>query len=119
MKPLKNFYAFLAACLSLILLLSPSISRAQMEVGVMGVYQNGKEVGRIYVPPRNAKDNTYVEHWVLYPGYLYPGKKRPGFETLIVPLHESFSSLSAFKNSLVLEPGSRIIEVLSHESKIQ
>ncbi|NOU13305.1 MAG: hypothetical protein HOO92_04960 [Methylococcaceae bacterium] len=83
----------------------------------MVIHQNDKEVGRIYVPPRHAKPDTYVEHWVLYPGYVYPSNKRPGLKTIIVPLEESFSSLSSFKNSLFLQPGSRLIEVLSHETK--
>lgn len=118
MKLLKTLCK-LGACLSLALLLLPAIARAQLEVGVMGIYQNGQEVGRIYVPSRGAKDDTYVEHWVLYPGYVYPSKHRPGLETLIVPLEETFASLADFKNSLKLEPGSRTIEVLAHETQLK
>ncbi len=109
----------LFAGLSLAMLLAPTVSQAQMEVGVMGVYQNGKEVGRIYVPARGAKDETYAEHWVLYSDYVYPSKHRMGLETVIVPLDERVESLAAFKKGLAAEAGAKYIDVLSHESKLK
>lgn len=116
---LSRILRYLTASLSLALLLLPALARAQLEVGVMGIYQNGKEVGRIYVPNRGAKDETYVEHWVLFPGYVYPSKHRPGLETLIVPLEESAESLADFKKNQAAQPGVRFVEVLSHETELK
>ncbi|CAH1196992.1 conserved exported hypothetical protein [Candidatus Nitrotoga sp. BS] len=119
MKSQKTLSWLLASCLAIPLLCLSKASQAQLEVGVMGIYQNGKEVGRIYVPPRHAKDDTYAEHWVLYPDYLYPSKYRPGLETVLVPMGESFSSREDFDKSFVAEPGSKIVDVLAHESKLK
>lgn len=116
MKSFKNINLITAIAFSGVLFLLPAQSQAQLEVGVMGIYQNGKEVGKIYVPPRNSKDITYAEHWVLYPNYIYPSKKIPGFETVIIPLREAFSSLAEFQKNIRFEPGTRTIEVLSHET---
>lgn len=113
----KRFAAALVLSMALTLNSAPSL--AQLEHGVMGLFQNGKEVGRIYVPARHSHDDTYVEYWFLYPNYVYPGKDLPGFETVIVPLAEKFSSLAAFRNSMQFEPGTRSIKVLSHETLTQ
>jgi hypothetical protein len=103
----------------LALSLSPAPALAQMERGVMGIFQNGKEVGRIYVPARNAKADTYAEYWFLYPDYVYPGQDRPGLETVIVPLKEDFPSLVEFRKTMKFMPGTRAIQVLSHETGLQ
>ena len=117
MKSFKNIKLIAAIAFSGTLIFLPAQSQAQMEVGVMGIYQNGKEVGKIYVPPRSPKDVTYAEHWVLYPDYIYPSKNIPGFETVIIPLKEGFSSLAEFQKNTRLEPGTRSIEVLSQETR--
>src|SRR2546422_759985 len=35
------------------------------------IYESGKMVGVIYVPDRASKE-LYIEHWVLFPNYVYP-----------------------------------------------
>jgi hypothetical protein len=109
---------YLSIALSMTLSLFPTPAFAQMERGVMGIFQNGKEVGRIYVPARNSKADTYAEYWFLYPDYVYPGTQRPGLETLIVPLGEDFASLVEFRKTMKFAPGTRSIQVLSHETRI-
>lgn len=91
---------------------------AQMERGIMGIFQNGKEVGRIYVPDRSAKADRYSEYWFLYPNYIYPSQSLPGFETVIIPLPEKATSLAEFRKTQKFAPGTRSIKVLSQEAQI-
>lgn len=116
---LSNIFGTLAAAFALTALLAPQTALAQLESGIMAIYQNGKEVGRIYVPGRAAKADTYVEHWLLYPNYTYPGRRRPALETVIVPLDDVAASLTEFKQSAGAEPGSKLIQVLSHETDVE
>ena len=47
---------------------------AQLDPGSYVVRQNGIQVGVIFVAPRYPEAIQYVEHWVLYDNYVYPGK---------------------------------------------
>ena len=49
-------------------------AHAQIDPGDFIIRQNGIQVGVIYVPQRDPDMTTYVEHWVLYDNYVYPGK---------------------------------------------
>jgi hypothetical protein len=45
---------------------------AQLDPGNFDILQHGQKVGEIFVPARETKQTKYVEHWVLFPGYVYP-----------------------------------------------
>jgi len=47
------------------------------------IYQNERQVGEIYSPGNDIKATRYVEHWVLYDGYVYPGKDQKQAPTMI------------------------------------
>lgn len=107
----------LLVCVVLMQIFSAPAS-AQMERGIMGIFQNGKEVGRIYVPARSAKADRYSEYWFLYPDYVYPSQSLPGLETVIIPLPEKAASLAEFRKTRKFAPGTRSVKVLSQESQI-
>jgi hypothetical protein len=50
---------------------------AQLDPGNFEIRQNGRKVGEIFVPARAAEATSYVEHWVLFDGYVYPGEDSP------------------------------------------
>ncbi len=39
------------------------------------ILQDGKEVGEIYVPPRDLDDKVYIEYWYLGEKYVYPDRE--------------------------------------------
>ena len=39
------------------------------------LYEADNKVGEVYVPARDTHANYYLEHWVLFPNYVYPGPK--------------------------------------------
>lgn len=49
---------------------------AQLDPGNYDIRQHGRTVGEIYVPDRAEGATTYVEHWVLFRGYVYPSSRR-------------------------------------------
>ena len=55
----------------------------QVPVDAAILFQRDKVVGEIYSPGTDIKATQYVEHWVLYDGYIYPGKNHPGVVTTI------------------------------------
>lgn len=49
---------------------------AQLDPGNFNIIQNAKTVGEIFVPQRKTGQINYVEHWVLFPDYVYPASNR-------------------------------------------
>ena len=108
-RPLKRFAAVLAllACVG-------SMAIAQAPPGLFKIYQNGVEVGEIYTP-QCASRSLYVEHWILYPNYVYPNA-RNGIKTEIVPdADASYASEADFFARAPFGPGYRYVHVTSED----
>jgi hypothetical protein len=60
-----------------------TLAFAQIDPGFSAIYQNGVQVGEIYVPACTDQ-GLYAEHWILYPNYVYVGQG--GAEIKIVPV---------------------------------
>jgi hypothetical protein len=58
----------------------PNATRAQLDPGIKIIYQYNAAsrekviAGEIYVPPYEPGTTNYVEHWVLFANYIYPGR---------------------------------------------
>lgn len=66
-----------------------------------GIYQNEELVGEIMRVDDDP--NEYVEHWVLYPEYVY------GEELTIVPSQTYYGSLDGFFDRVPWAAGSRYV----------
>lgn len=51
----------------------------QLDPGMKGevfdLYESGNKVGEVYIPYRPAGTTRWVEHWVMFPNYVYPSPK--------------------------------------------
>jgi hypothetical protein len=74
------------------------------------ILQNGIRVGELYVPEREHGSTRYVEHWVLYNSYVYPGKDRPELKTEIRVAQKSrYESEADFFARVPFGPGFRYV----------
>lgn len=79
------------------------------------IYQSGQIAGVIYVPDRASRE-LYIEHWVLFPNYVYPSA-RSGASISIVPnpaVH--LANEQQFFRWTPFGPGYRYVEVTAHDT---
>ena len=97
--------------------ISTSVAFAQFDPGDCRIYQNGVQVGEIHVPGK-ASQSLYVEHWVLYPNYVYPNG-RNGIQTEFVPgTTSSCASEADFFARAPFGPGYRYVRVTSNDTDL-
>ena len=96
----------------------PPAAKAQIGPDVkVYLYENGVRVGEIYVPDRAADQSQYLEHWVLYPNYMYPGPKFIGaLEIVPSPTEPPYASEQDFFRRVPFGPGYKYIRVTAQES---
>ena len=74
----------------------------------IAIIQDGEVVGEIYrIDP---DPDHYVEHWVLYPGYVYPDAES-GVITELRPGYRTYRNLDDFYARVPFEKGSRYVKV--------
>jgi hypothetical protein len=111
---LKMTLSFMAiALVALTIAKASAIStRAQLDPGDFVILQNGVQVGEIYVPERAPRATQYVEHWVLYNGYVYPSKDHSELKTEIrVARKSGYQSEADFFARAPFGPGFRYVRV--------
>ena len=89
---------------------------AQLDPGDYVIYQNGRIVGEIYVPARDAKATLYTEHWVLSPDYQYPNARNQVKMEITPAVGQMYSSERDFFNRVRFTPGSRYVQVISNDT---
>jgi hypothetical protein len=72
------------------------------------IYERGELVGEIYRD--DISPDKYVEHWVLYPGYVYPSPEN-GLSAQIVPGGPEYRDHVDFLSRVHWAPGSRYVRV--------
>lgn len=92
--------------------------KAQVDPGVrLYLYENGIRVGEIYAPDRTAGAIEYVEDWVLYPNYLYPGPQFIGALQIVPsPTERPYASEADFFQRVPFAAGSKYIRVFAQEA---
>lgn len=80
------------------------------------VFQNGIKVGEIFIPMRPKEAQEYLEHWILYPGYIYPGSYHPEASFTVKLGKVNYASAGDFFSRAPFPEGSRYIRVHSAES---
>jgi len=117
----KNLWKCVLAGLALALItaaiLAPT-AKAQLDAGNrIYLYENGVRVGEVYVPYRAPGQTQYVEDWVLYPNYMYPGPRFIGTLQIVPsPTEQPYASEQDFFQRVPFTTGSKYIRVLAQES---
>jgi hypothetical protein len=88
---------------------------AQIDVGYFEVFQNGVKAGEICVPPRDVEAVNYVEHWVLFNNYVYPGRD-PELVTTIKVARRGYANEADFFARVPWGPGFRYVRVDSTDT---
>lgn len=79
------------------------------------LYESGYLVGQIYVPERDPNARRYLEHWVLFPNYHYPGRRFIN-SLLVAPVQGSgYSNEAEFFEKVEFPERSKYIEVTVEE----
>lgn len=78
--------------------------------------ENDRRVGEVFVPTRALGDTEYLEHWVLYPGYAYPGRQYLRGLTIQPAIFEKpYRDLNDFLTQVPWKRGSKYIKVRARE----
>jgi hypothetical protein len=103
--------ALLVIVLSTFALSPAKPSRAQLDpIGGYEILQKGIKVGEIYVPKRDLGAIKYVEHWVLFANYVYPGRNADLLTTIGIGPN-SYESEADFFARVSWGPGFRYVRV--------
>lgn len=94
---MKRCKLILAVLALLGVLASLGLAQLDPDIRSLFLYENGIRVGEIYVPDRAEGATHYLEHWVLYRNYVYPGPNFIG-ELLISPLAGGTSEENVYRN---------------------
>ncbi len=99
-----------AALAAAAVLVGASNAPAQLPVdpSSVAIRQHGHVVGEIY--REGDQPDHYVEHWVLFPDYVYPSGVNQ-VETTLVPGHHAYENAADFLAHVPFENGSRSVKV--------
>ena len=103
--------AALAACLG-----GFTIASAQLDPGAHQIFQNGLQVGMIYVPNRDAGATLYAEDWILFPNYQYPNARNQVVTELVPDMRQSYTSEADFFRRAPWGTGFRYVHVASNDT---
>ena len=92
-----------------------SPAQAQLDPGNVDVFQGGSKVGEIFVPARAPSAHRYIEHWVLFSGYVYPGSDS-ATTTEIRAATARYASAQNFFNRVPWGPGFRYVLIQATEA---
>lgn len=79
------------------------------------MFESGNEVGEVYRGPGLADASVYVEHWILRPGYVYPGPKTLVTLDLVPKSVTPYRSEEDFFRNAWFPKGSKYARVTAEE----
>ena len=104
---------------ALLLFIALCFGQLDPEGGKVGasfdLYESGNKVGEIYVPGRLPGTTHYVEHGVLFPGYVYPGPKSLVTLKIVPKLTSPYADENDFFRRVRFDSGSKYIRVTADE----
>jgi hypothetical protein len=104
--------AVLVIVVSLFTLSLAKPARTQLDpIGGYVIIQDNRVSGEIFVPQRDPDATHYVEHWVLYSNYIYPGSSDPNMLTTISVGRRSYENEADFFANVPWGSGFRYVRV--------
>lgn len=103
------------------ILLFAGLSFAQLDPGdgregaAFDLFEAGNHVGQIFVPAREPGTIHYLEHWVLFPNYVYPGPKNLAMLKIVPKSPSPFKDEADFFRRVEFKQGSKYIRVTADE----
>lgn len=91
-------------------------AHAQIDPGGFIIRQNGVQVGVIYVPQHEPGAGNYVEHWVLYDNYTYPGRDASLVTTITAATKDEYRDEADFFARVPWGKGFRYVRVDSTDT---
>jgi hypothetical protein len=109
MSKLTSFVAAATLAISLGLSAFAPPAHAEIDSGILvyDIWENGRIVGEVY--RNDANPEHYVEHWVLYPGYIYPSAEN-GLSIEITKGTKQYRSVQDFFARVPFAKGSRYVK---------
>lgn len=104
---------FVCLALGLAAMALPTYAQLDPDDRSFGLYQDGRLVGEIY--RADTDPQRYVEHWVLYTGYVYPTAQN-AIVTEIIPGLTRYTSVPGFLRRVPFAQGSRYVKVVCDDS---
>jgi hypothetical protein len=102
--------------------LSRHVAQAQLDPGArLYLIERGSSgidhtVGEVYVHDRTPDQTQYVEDWVLYPNYQYPGPQFMGMLNITPsPMERPYASQSDFFRNVPFSAKSKYVRVTAQE----
>ena len=108
MKSLARTLATLALAAGAFVVVPPARAQIDPYRVSIGVFQNRVLVGEVL--RTDLDPEHYVEHWVLYPGYVYPSAENR-VVTELRPGLRAYDSVEDFFRRVPFEKGSRYVKV--------
>jgi hypothetical protein len=118
MRKLIRLLPAVAILTGAMVFVAPRASQAQCPVEpdyALGIFQEG--VLRGEVMRVDGDDSNYVEHWVLYPDYVYPSA-RNRVATQILPGIKRYAGLEDFFARVPFEKGARYVKVICEDGTV-
>jgi hypothetical protein len=112
---MKLFFRSLLVVITVLTLTLPAF--AQLDPGNFDIIQNRKKVGEIFVPQREVGQMNYVEHWVLFPGYVYPNSDL-SLNTKIKAGRQRYVRETEFFACVPWGPGYRYVRIDATDTEI-
>jgi len=114
---MKKTMKYLLPALMILAGLSLHVAKGQIDPGDrIYLIENGARMGEVYVPDRAPGETKYVEDWVLYPKYRYPGPSFLGILNVAVSTSERpYSSPADFFQNVPFAAGSKYVRVTAEE----
>lgn len=97
----------LVASLATAAFVTPRSANAQLDYNeerAFDLYEDGQLVGQVFREGSNPTE--YVEHWVMFPRYIYPSPVN-GVQLVVVPGKSHYRGAADFLARVPFEPGSR------------
>lgn len=79
------------------------------------LYESGNKVGEVFVPYRPAGATHYVEHWVMFPNYVYPSPKSLATLDIVPQATSAYRDENDFFKRVPFARGAKYARVDSEE----
>lgn len=105
--------ALLAVLLAVLSVCTPVF--AQLDYDTYDIFQNGVDVGVIYVPVRGADPSVYAEYWIMSDRYQYPSERNPVATEIKHSDRYHFTSLADFLTNAHWGEGFHYVTVTAYD----